>query len=134
MLGVISVGLFASPKRMEEAFGLANHVGLFYSWGRGSGDATLLSVQLIAVLWIIGWVFGVMGPYIWVLNSMGMLRVCSLEEDVGEDIARHGGLAYEIIIVDDNKIEEFMTQRRLENLGSPRSPIRVLKAVDPSPA
>jgi len=111
MLGVISVGLFSSPKRMEEAFDLTEHVGLFYSWGRGSSDATLLAVQIIAVLWIIAWVVAVMGPYIWAINYMGLLRIDPLEEDIGMDISRHKGSAYQIEEVDINKVEELISNR-----------------------
>ena len=48
MWGLLSTGLFSAPRRLESAFGLTKHVGWFYSWGRGSGDFTLLGIQIIA--------------------------------------------------------------------------------------
>ncbi|KAL3901974.1 MAG: hypothetical protein SGARI_005989, partial [Bacillariaceae sp.] len=52
--GVIAVGLFASPRRLEAVFGRSDHVGWFYSWGRGSLDATLLGANAVGILFIAG--------------------------------------------------------------------------------
>jgi Amt family ammonium transporter len=111
MWGLLSTGLFSAPRRLESAFGLTKHVGWFYSWGRGSGDFTLLGIQIIAVIWIIGWVVGIMGPYIYFLNWMDMLRVDPLEEEVGGDISRHKGPAYVIEDVSKEKQEELSLHR-----------------------
>jgi Amt family ammonium transporter len=95
--GVIAVGLFTNEARLETAFGMTEHIGWFYSWGRGSGDGTLLAIQLIAVLWVFAWTFTVMGVYFYCLNLMGWLRIDPLEEEVGMDISRHKGPAYDIV-------------------------------------
>jgi ammonium transporter, Amt family len=71
---------------MEAAFGMSEHVGWFYSWHRGSGDFTLLGIQLISVLFIFALTFVVMGIYFYILNFMGWLRIDPLEEEVGMDI------------------------------------------------
>jgi len=89
--GLISVGLCASPQKLELTFNDAKHVGWFYSWGRGSGDATLLACQVLTVLFIIGWVSFTMLPFFIWLNYKGWLRSDSLEELVGLDISYHGG-------------------------------------------
>eukprot|EP00567_Pseudictyota_dubia_P008978 CAMPEP_0197464872 /NCGR_PEP_ID=MMETSP1175-20131217/64249_1 /TAXON_ID=1003142 /ORGANISM="Triceratium dubium, Strain CCMP147" /LENGTH=531 /DNA_ID=CAMNT_0043000875 /DNA_START=251 /DNA_END=1846 /DNA_ORIENTATION=+ len=94
MWGVLSTGLFSSLPRLEEAYGITDHIGWFYEWGRGSANFNLMGAQIVAVLFVIGWVVGIMGPYIWVLNYFGMLRIDPLEEKVGMDISRHKGPAY----------------------------------------
>ena len=96
MWGMISTGLFTAPDRLLAAFGMDEHVGWFYSWSRGSGDFTLLGVQLVAVLFVFGWTFAIMGVFFYTLNLFGMLRIDPLEEEVGMDISRHKGSAYEM--------------------------------------
>lgn len=89
--GLISVGLCASPRKLQLTFGVSKNVGWFYSWGRGSGDATLLACQVLTVLFILGWVLFTMLPFFVWLNYKGWLRSDSLEELVGLDISYHGG-------------------------------------------
>lgn len=120
MWGVLSTGLFTAPGRLETAFGMSEHVGWFYEWGRGSGNFTLMGIQIIAVLWIIGWVLAVMGPYIYLLNYFDMLRIDPLEEEVGMDISRHKGPAYEIEDVSGEKQEQ-LSERRSQFAGMDRS-------------
>jgi len=86
---VIATGLFASPRRMEAAYGLTKHVGWFYSWGRQSSDATLLAANSIEVLFIIGWVSVTMVPFFLLLNYLGWFRSDPLDELVGLDIRYH---------------------------------------------
>lgn len=92
--GVIATGLLSNPDRMEVAFGMRDHAGWFYEWARGSGDFTLIGIQLISVLWIFGWTSVLMGVFFYVLNIFGLLRISQLEEEVGMDISRHKGSAY----------------------------------------
>lgn len=89
--GLLAVGLYASPDKLDLTFNTSKHVGLFYSWGRGSGDATLLACQTLTVLFILGWVLFTMLPFFVWLNYKGWLRSDSLEELVGLDISYHGG-------------------------------------------
>jgi len=97
--GVIATGLFTSPTRRLMAFGAASdHVGWFYEWGRGSGDFTLLGIQLLAVLYVIGWTGIMMGFFFSVLHYFDLLRIDPLEEETGMDISRHNGPAYEMDI------------------------------------
>eukprot|EP00566_Odontella_aurita_P005741 CAMPEP_0113542454 /NCGR_PEP_ID=MMETSP0015_2-20120614/9618_1 /TAXON_ID=2838 /ORGANISM="Odontella" /LENGTH=561 /DNA_ID=CAMNT_0000442517 /DNA_START=82 /DNA_END=1767 /DNA_ORIENTATION=+ /assembly_acc=CAM_ASM_000160 len=91
MWGAIVVGLLASPSRMMDAYETDTHVGWFYSWGRGSADATLLACQVIGLLFVVGWVTAIMFPFFIILNYLGWFRADSLEEMVGLDISYHGG-------------------------------------------
>ena len=87
--GVIATGLFASPTGMQRHFNVeyAEHVGLFYSLGRGSASGNLLGCQVIGLLCIIAWVAAIMFPFFFILNYLGLLRADSLEEIVGLDIS-----------------------------------------------
>jgi len=115
--GVIATGLFSNPERMEAAFGLTKHVGWFYSWGRGSGDFTLLGIQLIGVLFIFAWTFFIMGIFFYVLNSFGLFRIDPLEEEVGMDISRHKGSCYDMSGAHPEKVDELNVSRRSSTTG-----------------
>jgi len=94
--GVISTGLFTTPARRAMAFGSGDHAGWFYEWGTGSGDFTLLGIQLLAILFIIGWTGIVMGLYFLMLSYFNLLRIDPFEEEAGMDISIHKGPAYEM--------------------------------------
>jgi Amt family ammonium transporter len=96
MWGVLSTGLFTSPELLQAAFGQEEHVGWFYAMARDNGDFTLMGIQCIAVLFIFGWTFVMMGVYFAILNYYGWLRIDPLEEEVGMDISYHKGSAYNI--------------------------------------
>ena len=91
---MIATGLFSPRHLLNEAYGRSIHEGWFYAWGNGSGDFTVLGIQLLAIIWIFGWVFVVFGLFTWSLNSLGMLRVNAYTEEVGMDISAHKGAAY----------------------------------------
>jgi Amt family ammonium transporter len=95
--GVIATGLFSHPDRLKVAFGIEDHMGWFYSWARDDGDGTLLACQLIAVLFVFCWTFVVMGIWYYWLNLVGWFRIDPLEEEVGMDISRYKGSAYDIM-------------------------------------
>jgi len=95
--GVISTGLFTSNGRRLVAFGSADHGGWFYEWGNGNGDFTLLGIQILAILFIIGWTSVMMGIFFLALNFFDLLRIDPLEEEAGMDISRHNGPAYDIV-------------------------------------
>jgi hypothetical protein len=90
--GLISVGLFASPTYLQEAYRHARHPGWFYTLKSGS-DATLLGAQLCGTLFIIGWVLINMLPFFVWLDWKGWFRSEAMEEIVGLDRSFHGGLA-----------------------------------------
>lgn len=90
--GVLAVGLFASPGRLELAYGRSQHPGWFYSLPVKS-DGTLFAAQLVGLLFIMGWVFVIMFPFFVWLDWKGWFRSDALEEIVGLDTSYHGGLA-----------------------------------------
>ena len=93
--GCIATGLFASPGLVKQAYGTSNY-GWFYNWGMGNGTAKLLAIEIIGVLFIIGWTGLIMIPYFCMLNLLGLFRVDEIEEIVGLDIAHHNGSAYNL--------------------------------------
>lgn len=110
--GCLAVGLFAEPTRVVQAYGEHGNYGLVYGTG-----ANLLGAQAVGVLWIIVWVSVIMVPYFLLLNSMGMLRVDSMEEEVGLDISHHKGAAYDISGPSEDVVAKYeisRSQRKLE--------------------
>lgn len=105
--GVIAVGLFAD-KGLQDTAGFHD---LHQGWFNDFGDANLLLCQIIAVLWVIGWVGITMTPFFFALNALGIFRVDALEEEVGLDISHHRGAAYDMKQPDQNDIEELMEVR-----------------------
>jgi len=119
--GVLSVGFLASPERLLAAYGMDKHVGWFYSWSRGSGDATLLGAQIVAVLFIIGWTFVIMFPFFLALDWKGWFRADPLDEIVGLDLSYHGGNA---LTADSSVKPEYFKayeERRVKRRSSHRS-------------
>jgi Amt family ammonium transporter len=116
--GVIATGLFSKPELMERAFGVGTHAGWFYQWSQGNGDFTLLGIQLIGVAFIFGWTACTMGSFFYILNIFGLLRIDPLEEEVGMDISRHKGSAYDYAggSATEDKVNELNTSRRKLNI------------------
>lgn len=90
--GLLAVGLFASPSRLETVLGHSNHVGFFYSFGHNGADGLLLAAQIVGMLFILGWVMCIMLPFFVWLDWRGWFRSDPLEEIVGLDTSYHGGL------------------------------------------
>lgn len=63
--------------------------GLFYT-GKGS----LLASQVIGILTIFAWVFGLMSIMFGTLKFFGKLRISAEMEQAGLDVSKHGGSAY----------------------------------------
>lgn len=95
--GSFAVGLFAAPSELQLVYGKANHVGLFYSWHQGSGDGTLLGVQCLGILFVVGWVFCLMSPFFLFLNYKGWFRADVLNEIAGLDLSYHDGVDMELV-------------------------------------
>lgn len=87
--GVVSVGLFASPGRLLQIYGHADHPGWFYSFTNGGSDAHLLAANLVGLLFIIAWVLATMLPFFLTLSYLGWFRTDSLEEIIGLDPDAH---------------------------------------------
>lgn len=114
--GVISTGLFTTKPRLQEAFGMDEHIGWFYEWGRGSGNFTLLGAQIVSVLFIFGWTAIIMGGFFYILKILGWLRIDPLEEAVGMDISRHKGVAYDIDSPKQELVNQLNDSRSNRNL------------------
>ena len=108
--GLIAVGLFASPRRLALAYNMEfDNVGWFYSFRKGSADATLLAAQVVGALFVIGWVMGIMLPFFVWLDWKGWFRSDPLEEIVGLDTSYHGGL---VLAGDEEVNPEYISQFR----------------------
>lgn len=113
--GLIATGLFASPGALGQYFGTDHfeHVGWFYSFGRGSGDAALLACQLIALICILFWVCATMLPFFLLLNYWGLFRSDGLEELVGLDASYHDWTPVKVKEeVSERHIQEYMKKNR----------------------
>jgi len=89
--GLVATGLFAAPKRLDAVYGHSDHVGLFYSFGNGGADGTLLGANLVGILFIFGWVMTIMFPFFIWLDMKGWFRSDPLDEIIGLDTSYHGG-------------------------------------------
>ena len=123
--GLLAVGLF-SDKGLQAIAGYSTaHQG----WFNDFGDANLLLVQFIAILWICGWVFAVMTPFFLFLNAVGIFRVDALEEEVGLDISHHRGTAYDLEPAKQTDVEELMEVRASRH-GKVEVPKEVAQAAE----
>jgi len=89
--GCLAAGLFCDPDLHKVAYEVAYGAevkGLFYGGGK------LLGAECCMILFIIGWVTCLMGPFFYGLNKIGWFRVTIEQEEVGLDISKHGGTAY----------------------------------------
>jgi ammonium transporter, Amt family len=111
MWGMISVGLFASKRHLELTYGKEmEYIGLFCSFGNGGASARLLAANVVAILWVFGWVLGIMMPFFVWLDWKGWFRSDPLEEIVGLDTSYHGGLI--LTGGDDGVNPEYISQFR----------------------
>jgi Amt family ammonium transporter len=119
--GVISVGLFASPDRLSDAYGNNEHVGIFFSIAEGKFDITLLAIQLVGIIFIVSWVFFMLMPFFIWLNYIGWFRADSLEELVGLDVSYHGGSAHVSEDVKSEYVKAFQKRKDEEDRKSTKT-------------
>ncbi|GAB4859958.1 Thioredoxin amt13 [Ancistrocladus abbreviatus] len=91
--GLIFTGLFAKEELVIQAYdsgksGVSRPYGLFLG-----GGWPLLAAQLVEVIAIVGWVSVTMGPSIYTLHRLRLLRISVEDEIAGLDISSHGGWA-----------------------------------------
>lgn len=129
MWGLIAVGLFASPDRLDVVFGRSDHPGLVYSVRNNNFDIRLLGVQFVGIGFILGWVTLFMLPFFIWLDWQGWFRSDPLEEIFGLDVSYHDGVTMMGnegeggVIIDRSTIEP--------NEGDDYSERETLKAVTP---
>ena len=112
--GMIAVGLFADPTLKAVAYGGNTKAGLFYA-ANHDGGADLLWCQLLAVVLVVAWVSCIMYPFFLMLNKFGLFRVSQIDEEVGLDISKHGGAAYEMSGPSADALKDF--QDKMSNSG-----------------
>lgn len=83
--GVIAYGLFS-----HEALP-GDDLGLFYG-----GGGKLLLANIIGALIIAAWTLALITPLFIVMRVLGLLRISTEEEIIGNDVSKHGGVAYPI--------------------------------------
>jgi len=110
--GLIAAGLFSNEFRMEKAAYATGNLGWFYEWGRGSGNFTLIGIQLVSLLFVFGWTSCIFTPFCFALKYLNWLRIDRLEEIVGMDISRHKGPAYESEGSNAAAVQELSAHRR----------------------
>ncbi len=110
--GVLATGLFSNPNRMKLAGFATDNLGWFYEWGRGSGNFTLMGIQICSILFVFGWTVCIFTPFCYVLKRLNWLRIDPIEEEVGMDLSRHKGSAYQSEDISDKAKSEFYVSRR----------------------
>jgi len=94
--GLWATGLFATKTNMEAVYGFTEtSSGARYWGGFYHGGGSLLGVQIILMLAIIGWVGICANVLFGLLKVTGLFRISEEDEAVGLDISHHGGSAYE---------------------------------------
>jgi ammonium transporter, Amt family len=109
--GLISTGLLSSPELIAKAFPENSHSGWFYELSGGSGDFTLIGIQLLVVVSIFVWGSLTMGFCFGLMRLLGWYRVDPLEEAVGMDMSRHKGPAYEYTTPPDDSVNKLAERR-----------------------
>ena len=105
MWGCIATGLFASPRYVAKVYGVDGG-GLFYGMG-----GNLLACELLGILFIIGWTFGLMLPFFLLLKTIGWFRVDPLEEIIGLDISHHKGAAYNLKGPSEDHVAKYLASK-----------------------
>jgi Amt family ammonium transporter len=111
--GMIAVGLFASPERLNQAFGNGDYPGFVYPSVDGKLSGALLGAQLVGILCIMGWSIGTMMPFFMFLESIGSFRVAAREEVAGLDKhyfgAQDDGITDEQIVAMTRHVADYVT-------------------------
>jgi ammonium transporter, Amt family len=111
MWGIVAIGLFANPDRIEQTFGIANNPGLFQSIVAPGVDVsgTLLGAQLVGLLAVFFWIIVTMTPFFLMMNYLGIFRSSAQDEVTGLDDVFHG-------VLKDGNGEQVLTAAQLEEL------------------
>lgn len=99
--GMVAVGLFANPDRVNQAYGHEDRAGLLYAIVNAGGDSssntkisaagTVLGAQIVGVMFVLAWTFCTMFPFFMFLDWLDIFRIHPLDEVKGLDQA-HGGI------------------------------------------
>ncbi|GJP41194.1 hypothetical protein CLOM_g870 [Closterium sp. NIES-68] len=117
--GSLAVGFFASPAAVQRTYQFTEPVpcGLFY----GCGGSQLL-VQIIGLLLVYAWVGLTSFVLFFALHYFDVLRVKRHEEEVGLDVAFHGGNdddeAFDVAEDGDSMARRLLTWRKLQQVST----------------
>lgn len=101
--GVIAGGLFNREALSGDDF------GLFYG-----GGGKLLLANILGALIIAAWTLALITPIFVVMKVLGLLRISAEEEIIGNDVSKHGGVAYPI---DSAVAAEKAAAKEIDHLG-----------------
>lgn len=111
--GALAVGLF-NRKDLQAAAGFDTvHWGLFYG-----GGFSLFGANFIAIIAIGAWTCALILPLFIGMKAAGILRISAEEENIGNDVSKHGGVAYPIDS-DGNAVRA--ASKEIDNLGMDES-------------
>lgn len=68
----------------------------YYHGGFYRGSGLLLGVNIAGILIIMVWTLGLITPLFILMRFAGILRISRAEEIIGNDVSKHGGVAYPI--------------------------------------
>lgn len=106
--GVVAGGLF-NVKRHQDVAGFSQRIwGLFYG-----GGGLLLLANIVGALIIAAWTALLIGIMFGGFKAVGMLRISEEMELVGNDVSKHGGVAYPS---DAIASAELTVEKELENI------------------
>ncbi|CAI5523393.1 unnamed protein product [Closterium sp. Naga37s-1] len=117
--GSVAVGFFASPAAVQRTYQFSGPVpcGLFY----GCGGSQLL-VQILGLLLVYAWVGLTSFVLFYALHYFDVLRVKRHEEEVGLDVAFHGGNdddeAFDVVEDGDTMARRLLTWRKLQHVSA----------------
>jgi Ammonium Transporter Family len=103
-----------SPERCSIARYTCRPTEWTQATGVYGGGGKLLASNLCGALIIAAWTVALIGPFFYVMNVLGLLRISAEEEIVGNDVSKHGGVAYPI---DAAIAAEKAAAREVDNLG-----------------
>lgn len=107
--GALAVGLFAKKDLVSEN---TVYGALF------GGGGKLLGANLLAIVVVTVWTSVLIGILFAIMKVAGILRISSEEEIIGNDVSKHGGVAYPI---DANEAAEKAATDAFDSLGMDES-------------
>jgi Amt family ammonium transporter len=84
-----------------------------------------MGIQICAILFVFGWTVCIFTPFCYILKFLNWLRIDAIEEEVGMDISRHKGSAYQSEASNQEAVAELNASRRkivLDKKVEPASP------------
>lgn len=99
--GAIAVGLFSTPTgQFDAGIGVVDdkvtHCGAFYAnpYQNGARSGNLLAANIVGVIVVSAWTAVLISIMFFTFKMAGALRIPPEVEVLGNDISKHGGLAY----------------------------------------